>query len=60
MKKELTLIGWREWLSLPELSIKRIKVKIDTGARTSVLHAFSVKSFNQNNRRMVRFGIHPL
>jgi hypothetical protein len=53
-------IGWREWLALPQLGIPALKAKIDTGARTSALHTFSLEEYFSGNRRMVRFGIHPL
>lgn len=54
------VIGWREWVGMPDLGVDAIKAKIDTGARSSALHAFNVKRFLRGNKRMVRFEIHPL
>ncbi|HSW69930.1 MAG TPA: ATP-dependent zinc protease [Gammaproteobacteria bacterium] len=59
-KARLKPIGWREWVALPALGIHHIKAKIDTGARTSALHAFELRIFNENGKDKIAFDIHPL
>ena len=56
---ECQVIGWREWISLPSLNIDRIKAKIDTGARTSALHAYDVRKFIDRGSPHVSFVLHP-
>ena len=55
----LDTLGWREWLSLPELGIGSVKAKIDTGARSSSLHAFDIRSYEEQGQTWVAFSMHP-
>lgn len=56
-RKERVLIGWREWLALPDLHVAQIKAKVDTGARTSALHAEDIRYVRKRAGTIVQFVV---
>lgn len=54
------IIGWQEWISLPELDVPAVRAKIDTGAKTSSIHAYKIECFKKGKKDFVRFEIHPI
>ena len=56
-KPELPMLGWREWLALPDLGLLAVRAKVDTGARSSALHVEHAEVFDQDGIEMVRFTL---
>lgn len=57
--KDKLVFGWREWVALPDLGLPGIKAKVDTGARTSAIHAFELRPFSENGVQHIEFLLHP-
>lgn len=60
MDSTFLIVGWKEWVSLPELGLPAIKAKIDTGAATSSIHAYNISYVMKDGKKFVEYELHPL
>jgi len=60
MDAEAVTLGWEEWVSLPRLNLPAIQAKVDTGAKTSALHATDIQLIEQSNKTFAKFTVHPV
>ncbi|MFT5258338.1 MAG: hypothetical protein ACI9J2_000007 [Saprospiraceae bacterium] len=60
MTENLLTVGWLELIALPQLQVPAMKVKVDTGARTSALHATNIERFERQGEEYARFLVHPI
>lgn len=60
MDSPFLIVGWKEWVSLPELALPAIKAKIDTGAATSSIHAYNIVQLTKNGKKFIEYELHPL
>ena len=60
MDSSFLIVGWKEWIELPELGVHGIKAKIDTGAATSSVHAYDIKYVRHNGEMYVKYCLHPI
>lgn len=54
------VVGWLEWVALPDLQVPAIRAKIDTGAKTSSIHAYNIKMTRREGQTYVAFDLHPI
>ncbi len=57
---DLIRFGWEEWVALPDIGLPALRAKVDTGAKTSALHAFDIETFGSVSSPRVRFTVHPI